>query len=188
MTTEEWRDVGGYEGYYQVSDLGRVRSVDRNIVTTSGITRPLSGRVLSQSDSGMGYLGVTLSKECHLKTIRAHRLVLDAFRGRCPDGMESCHNDGNRKNNRLANLRWDTLAANQADRLSHKTSNRGERHGMSKLKNEDVRGILMLLGDGNFKQYEIASLYDVSSSLISIIKHGRAWSWLSGEGACKEAA
>jgi hypothetical protein len=70
-----------------------------------------------------------------------HRLVLETFVGPCPEGMEACHYDGDRSNNALSNLRWDTRAANAADRIRHGTTRRGERAPGARLTNDLVRFI-----------------------------------------------
>ncbi len=69
---------------------------------------------------------------------RVHRVVMEAFVGPCPDGMEVCHGDGDPMNARLDNLRYDTRKANHADKKRHGTSNSGSRHGNSKLTEDQV--------------------------------------------------
>lgn len=114
---EEWRAVPGYEGAYEVSNLGAVRSLDR--VTDRG--RRWKGRAMTPSPMRNGYLIVTLWKDGKQKSPLVHRLVLAAFVGPAPDGCESLHANGARDDNRLANLSWGTHAQNQADQLAHGT-------------------------------------------------------------------
>lgn len=111
MQSTEWRPVVGYEGAYEVSDAGQVRSIARR--DTRGAYRP--GRLLAQSTKERGHLAVSLWWGNRRRLIGVHRLVLEAFTGPCPDGMEACHYDGDAKNNHLSNLRWDTRVANAAD-------------------------------------------------------------------------
>lgn len=100
-SAESWRPVAGYEDRYLVSDQGRVWS-----------TR--AGRCLRLSfHSGGGYLLACLSG----RTRSVHRLVLEAFVGSCPEGMECCHGPGGPTDNRLVNLRWDTHQANLCERF-----------------------------------------------------------------------
>jgi hypothetical protein len=115
---ERWLDVVGYEEIYQVSDCGRVRSLDR--VDCRGYR--LKGKVLSpiKTKTG-GYLTVDLCNGQRRITKKIHALVLRAFRGECPEGKESCHCDGNPANNCLENLRWDTHSANTFDKVRHGT-------------------------------------------------------------------
>ena len=122
-TQERWLPVPGYEGYYEVSDHGNVRSVDRMVPRGDHmLTR--RGRVLAPVDNGHGYPRVQLGRYGKYDFQQVHRLVLQAFVGPCPDGMEACHNDGDRSDARLSNLRWDTRSSNQFDRRLHGTDHK----------------------------------------------------------------
>lgn len=112
---EQWKPVVGYEGVYEVSDQGRVRSLDRQIA--SG--RRLRGKVLApRADSG-GHLKVQLCVNGTSREKKVHRLVLEAFVGPCPPGMECCHGNDVPTDNRLANLRWASTSANAGDRVAN---------------------------------------------------------------------
>lgn len=110
---EEWRPVVGYEGLYEVSDFGRVRSLERPQLGG----RP--GRILkpTRTLAGNARVAVTLCNRGKRSSRSVHRLVLEAFVGTRPDGMECCHFDDDPTNNNLANLRWDTRCANRQDML-----------------------------------------------------------------------
>lgn len=114
---ERWRPVVGYEGIYEVSDQGRVRSVSR--LTSHG--RQRAGTLLRALNTPKGYLVVNLSRSNRICQQLVHRLVLKAFCGEPPDGMEALHGDGDPSNNTLANLRWGTHSENQADQVAHGT-------------------------------------------------------------------
>jgi hypothetical protein len=88
---------------------------------------------LKQNRSKLGYLSVALYKNGKIKRLSTHRLVLEAFMGQCPNGMECAHNDGNKQNNKLKNLRWDTPSNNHGDKLKHGTWQGGENNGSAKL-------------------------------------------------------
>lgn len=131
MAGEVWKDIGGYEGLYQVSNLGRVRSVRRmaNCPVMKSGTRLVRERILKPwrflRKGKVLALGVDLSKNNKVKKFHIHKLVLTSFVGPCPDGMEACHfPDRDVTNNRLDNLRWDTHSNNEADKLIHGTDNR----------------------------------------------------------------
>lgn len=101
---EEWRDIEGYEGYYQVSSMGRVRSLTRTFLRADGTTATYQGRMLNLQ--GGPYLHVFLSKNNNHQLRRVHRLVAETF---IPNpGMLRCvdHIDCNKTNNRVDNLRW----------------------------------------------------------------------------------
>ena len=108
---ERWAAVPGYEGWYEVSDLGRVRSVTRTVRTSRGV-RTYQGRILKRWVNARGYASVTLAKRGECKDWFVHRLVLQAFVGEAPAGTECCHGNDIRDDNRLVNLRWDTHLAN----------------------------------------------------------------------------
>lgn len=120
MNEELWLPVWGYEGLYEVSSLGRVRSIDREVEhPTVGIVHR-KGKVLAQNPLNKdGYLGVGLSRGGTKKKRAVHLLVLESFVGPRPKGKQACHNDGNNTNNRAENLRWDTPKENVADIKRH---------------------------------------------------------------------
>ena len=112
---ETWKDIPGYEGLYQVSDMGRVRSLDRIIVDASkNRTRKLNGKILKPCKDAKGYLIVDLSKGGRKKTIKVHKLVAIAFLNHKRCGMEEVvdHIDNNQQNNRLDNLQLTTQRRN----------------------------------------------------------------------------
>lgn len=121
---ESWRPVVGYEGLYEVSDLGRVWSLGRTD-STGKTRRP---RMLRGSTDNAGYqvFGLTAlslpGQPGKQRFLRVHTLVLTAFVGPCPPGLECCHDNGDPGDNRLANLRWDTSLANAADIKRHGTA------------------------------------------------------------------
>ena len=124
---EEWRPVRGFEGFYEVSTRGRVRSVPRVVEYRDGRVREYEGVVLAQSDNGYGYRVVTLSRSKSCKKVRlVHQLVMEAFFGPRPEGLDTCHRDNDKTNNSLGNLRYDTRESNLADsKTLADTCNRG---------------------------------------------------------------
>lgn len=121
--TEQWLPVLGYEGVYEVSDLGRIRSLDREVVDFPGGSprvRTFYGRLLSlYLDSRGLYMTVRLKLNGQGHTRSVHRIVLEAFVGPCPNGMECCHANDVKDDNRLSNLRWDTSSENKYDKVSN---------------------------------------------------------------------
>jgi hypothetical protein len=115
--SETWKDITGYEGYYQVSDLGRVRSLDRVITDCLNRTRRSKGRVLSPGLSSSNHLLVMLCVECVHVSYLVHRLVARAFLGPCPEGHEVCHGPTGALDNTLKNLRYGTRSDNYQDRI-----------------------------------------------------------------------
>jgi hypothetical protein len=168
---ELWRDIPGYVGAYQVSDDGNVRSLCRLLAsaTNAGIRKPKKN--LKFGKNNQGRLQVALCANGEVKRFQVHRLVLLAFDGPCPDGMEGCHNDGNHTNNRISNLRWGTRSSNRDDARQHGTMPMGESHKRHKLTEQDVRDIRA--SDGT--EREIAAQYGVSQVTIHFIKKRKTW-------------
>jgi hypothetical protein len=118
---EIWRDIDGHSGY-QVSSLGRIKSVDRQVLARRGgtvRTVSLIGKILRPRRLPNGYLRASLGAG---SDEYIHRLVLLAFVGDCPLGMECAHDDGDRSNNKLSNLEWKTPSANGLDKRRHGTA------------------------------------------------------------------
>lgn len=108
----KWRSVPGYEGYYEVSDQGDVRRIARSKGATVG-------RILAHRVGTDGYPYVHLAKDAVHRNRAVHILVLEAFAGPRPPGMEACHNDGDKRNAALSNLRWGTPSENNFDIVRH---------------------------------------------------------------------
>lgn len=110
---EEWRAVVGFEGRYEVSSLGRVRSLDQfvRLVTRRGVeTRRFSpGKLLKPGPSRSGHVSVAVGKG---HSVGVHRLVCEAFHGPCPENNECLHRNHNPADNRAANLKWGTRSQN----------------------------------------------------------------------------
>lgn len=169
MTEEIWKDVLGYEGRYQVSNLGNVRSLERFAVTSNGLQRWPAKNLKPFVDTN-GYAYVNLSNGKAAKKIAVHRLVLSAFFG---DGgnLQACHNDGVRTNNVLENLRWDSVKGNALDRAKHGTQTRGESARGAKLSEAMAVEILM----SRESSLKLAKEYGVASSTIRAIRLGQNW-------------
>lgn len=119
---ERWVPVVGHEGSYEVSDHGRVRSLDRVTKGKDGAIRPFRGKLLKQRPQRWGHLKVVLYQGNGQKRQRyVHQLVLEAFVGTRPAGAITCHNNGDPSDNRVENLRWDTHSGNTVDRVRHGT-------------------------------------------------------------------
>lgn len=122
----EWKDVVGFEGYYEVSDSGLVRSLDRYITDSRGITRLLRGSYMKQSENknlkrcSDGYLVVNLHKHHISHVVQVHRLVAEAFIPNPCQYPTVNHIDGNKHNNNSKNLEWVSYAQNNIHALETK--------------------------------------------------------------------
>lgn len=120
MNAERWLPVSGYEGCYDVSDLGRVRSWRRS--GAPNLFRDVPFVLKSNTNTGTGYLTVTLCKDGGKATTNVHQMVMAAFVGPRPDGQQVRHLDGNRTNARLLNLAYGTASENMHDTIRHGTN------------------------------------------------------------------
>lgn len=110
---ETWKSVVGYEGFYEVSDHGRVRSLDRKLMSKAGYFRSYKGKLLSLNCQGKSpYPMVRLSSEGDSTLYAVHGLVMAAFIGPRPTGYHVDHIDNNPQNNNLSNLQYLTPLAN----------------------------------------------------------------------------
>lgn len=167
----------GFMGFpnYRVGDDGSVWSCN----SREGKTRRTWGKgewiQLKLTVDCDGYLRTTLFRDAKRFIFGVHRLVLEAFVGPRPDGMECCHNDGNRQNNRLENLRWDTVKGNARDRELHGHTAKGERNGFAKLNADEVRSIRELYKTGNYTQQELGEMFSTDRTNITLIVLRRGW-------------
>ena len=175
--TEIWKDVVGYDGRYQVSNMGRVRSTDAYITTKAGWQTLRKGRLLKNVVGNHGYNIVTLWRENRHRTQLVHLLVLNHFVGSRPEGMEACHNNGMKTDARLSNLRWDTPSANNMDKLLHGTMVHGEKVIQAKLSEASVAAIRSEYASGDKTQRDLAAAYGVTQSTISRVVRGTCWKY-----------
>ncbi|MEU0912143.1 NUMOD4 domain-containing protein [Streptomyces althioticus] len=168
---ENWKPIPGYDGY-EVSDQGRVRSWRKMGRWGGTLETP---KVMKQTPNPNGYLKVNLQRNGMKVTNCVHVLVAKAFLGPRPGDLDVCHNDGDMKNNRLRNLRYDTVSGNMADRISHGTDSRGEKSWNAKLTEEEVLLIRKLHETHDFNQRELARKFGVDYRTINQIIHRRRW-------------
>lgn len=171
--TETWKDIPGYEGRYQVSDLGRVRSLDRRVNIGNGFTRMMRGRILRPAASKNNpHLYVILGHGTAGSPV--HQLVARAFHGPRPEGQEVRHLDGDPQNNRADNLAYGTRTENLLDiyRVG------GTRPGG--LNASQALNIFQRLQKGE-KGVDLAMEYGVSESCVSAIKKRRTFAWATKE-------
>lgn len=170
---EQWRPIAGFPAY-EVSDLGRVRSLDRTVkVTRAGgdCTYFLRGKVLKPTPGSHGYLQVTLCLDAVKSQRCVHALVAEAFIGPRPAGLNVLHRDGDQLNCVPSNLYYGDQVDNLGDAKRHGTTPAGERNGQAKLTTEEVR--IIRKSPGLYE--DIASRFDVTPSNIGMIKRRESW-------------
>lgn len=180
---EEWKDVVGYEGLYQVSSHGRVRSLDRVYRRKDGALVPHRGRVLrpakmtkgSRQPLGHYYLVVGLSKNARVKVHLIQTLVLEAFIGPRPLGARALHSDDDKTNNRKNNLYWGSQKDNIADAIRNGKQCIGERHPLAKSTAAEVRKIRELYATGEYAQKDLARMFARSFVWIHSVVRWKKW-------------
>jgi hypothetical protein len=156
MQKEIWKDVVGYEGYYMVSNLGRVKSLDRTVKRKGRGFLRIKGRVKSIYIGKNGYYAVGLNKDGKDKTVTVHQLVAVAFKGHTPCGLKWVinHKDLNKLNNHVDNLEVVTNRENSSYRKKRGTS---EYVGVSYNKAENKwQSSIQIKGKG----YSLGYFYD----------------------------
>lgn len=183
---EIWKDIKGYEGYYQVSNMGDVRSLDRLVTRSDGVVSPKKGGILVKIENNDGYYQIKLCKNGINKTNRVHRIVLETFDPTDKDGMEVNHIDCNRKNNKLENLEWKTHLENvrhSSDQGKYRRYGKNNsNYGNTKLKEKYAENpelaleVLARPGEQNGRAKKVI-LYDMKKNEIA------EFNWI---GACAE--
>ena len=160
---EEWRDVRNYEGHYQVSSAGKVRSLKRG------------GRLLALFVSDSGYVQLNLYRDGLVRHHYVHRLVAEAFIGVIPPMMEINHKDGCKQNNNVANLEIVTAKQNNehARMMGLTPPAWGEKCRLSKLTANEVREIRKL--KGALPGSRVATRFGVCVGTVYQIWSGRTW-------------
>jgi len=168
---EEWREVIGYEGYNEVSNIGRVRTMDRFIKNRLGAVRFYKSRIITPFTEKHGHQTVSLNRHNIKITCLVHILVLEAFIGKRPKGLVTRHLDGNPSNNKPCNLKWGTPSENQQDRKTHGTYHYGEACVQAKLTNKQAEQIRKryVRGSSDNGLKSLADDYNVSIQIISYI-------------------
>lgn len=156
---ETWKPCLGFEGFYEASDLGNIRSTRR-------------GKLLKFSLDKDGYLRSVFSVHSMRKNVFAHKLIAEAFHGKCPNNLVVRHLDGNPLNNCPSNLTFGTPKENSEDMLKHNTQAKGSDCGNSKLSSEDVMEIRRLRNLG-VSQADLCKQFGVTQANISFIISGK---------------
>lgn len=181
-TVEYWRDIPGFDGAYRISDLGRVKSMARTFLKRSRWNKVMITKIREhyrkQQVTKKGYSIVGLVNPTTRKwwPFYVGRLVLEAFVGPCPEGMECCHSPNpNGQDNRLVNVRWDTHSNNQLDMIQHGTVASGERNGSAVLTEKKVTRIRALHATRRWSIKRLSVEFGVSTVTIRKIVKRLCW-------------
>jgi hypothetical protein len=171
---EIWKPIVGYEGCFEVSTFGRVRSVARMVRSSLHKTgfRSIPAKMKTATVSTKGYLQLGLSRGNVRITKRVADLVMDTFVGPKPHGLDVCHRDDNKLNNTLANLRYDTRQSNMEDAIRNGLIRRAEDAPRAKLSNAEVQAIRSIGRNGSITKKEIGEKFGVTGAHV-----GQILSW-----------
>ena len=185
---EIWKPVVGYEGYYEVSSYGRVRSVDHyaNTGILHSEKRFVKGRVLKQHRKRRGYLSVDLSKENNVKTIHVHKLVATAFLPKDEHDTQVNHINCNTSDNRVENLEWCTGEENRAHaKLNNRYYSTRKKPVRCKQTNQTFESSYKAAEWVNETRYQnskqtknIASKIRASCLGVQSVAHGYTWEYI----------
>ena len=177
MEEEIWKDIEGFEGLYQVSNLGRVKSLVRPYRRTE--------KIITATPNTAGYLIVGLRRPGSVKSMLVHRLVMQAFEPiDNKDEMSVNHKDFNITNNRLENLEWCTVLENNQHFWEFKgrdeggidkTKTTGSNHHLSNLTEEDVLNIRAMHATGNYSVHGLARMLGMPENTVRCIVKRKTW-------------
>jgi len=171
---EIWKDIEGFEGFYQVSNKGRVKSLDRTVLGKDSKVYNYKGKIL-KTPLNTGYPCVYLSKHHKKHTIRVHILVARAFLSKIKGKYFVNHKDLNKQNNHVSNLEWCTHKENiQHAHFIGVYTAKGECSGKTNLKKDDIIYIRKRLESGE-NGTVIAKDYNITRQAVSNIKLRKTW-------------
>lgn len=173
---EIWKDIPEYEGIYQVSNLGNLKSYDR-IVLFGKIKALRKGKLLSLRHNPNDYLYTVFSVNKNRKTVKPHRIVAEVFLPNTENKRCVNHINGIKIDNRVDNLEWVTYSENtkHAVKIGLKTGKRGENSHLAKLTKEQIENIRIIYSNGNISQLKVAKLFNVSQPQINRIINNVNW-------------
>lgn len=163
---EEWLFIDWFPDY-EISNYGNIRSHKRNKI-----------RLMNPSTNSKGYKVVILRRNNKKYNFWVSNLVLSNFKCSRPENLQCCHNDGNKTNNVITNLRWDTPSNNTKDQVKHGLhaglKRCGENHPLHKLDLRQIETIRFLVNEG-YPCKRISEFMDIPRTTVSSVKHGYSW-------------
>lgn len=174
---EKWKAIEGYEGRYEISNLGKVKSLPKRKGKGRGYIRPTQMMTLAKDKNGYYVIGLRKyrQKKCLLKV---HRLVAKAFIPNPENKPQINHKNGVKDDNKVGNLEWVTSGENcrHAYKTGLQQKRKGEQSGFSKLKEYQVRKIRQIYKEGNITQKELGKVFGICQAQIWRIIHKKRWS------------
>lgn len=173
MENEFWKDIKEYEGMYEVSNLGRVKSLKRERISRGNSIAFVKERILAVSKDSYGYPVATLYRNNEPNWVKVHRLVAESFIENVYNKPEVNHKNGIRNDNRVENLEWCT----QSENSIHKFRVLKSINGRSIITADDAVSIRTKYRSGNFTQIELSKEYGLCKGQISRIVCKKCWNY-----------
>ncbi len=172
---ENWKPITGFEGLYEVSDLGRVKSLERDVLKWDG-KRKVDSRILGLSKKG-GYQSIGLWSNGILKTKMVHRLVAMAFIPNPLNKKQVNHKNGIKNDNRVVNLEWCTPKENShhAWKIGLQKQGKGESHPSATIDEKTALEIKEMCKNGSYTKREIALMFGTTYSVVREIYRNKTW-------------
>lgn len=172
---EKWKDIDKYKGYYQISNKGRVRSLDRIVNNRYG-KRVVKSRQMKVFKDSYGYGVVSLCKNGKTEMTRVHRLIAEVFIPNPENKPCINHKNGIKYDNRMSNIEWCTYKENNNHAIKNGLNNqKGELHNGSILTKDDVIRIRSIYGKGGNTLRSLAKDYGVNFTTIQAVVSKRSW-------------
>lgn len=173
---EWWKEIAGYEGYYEVSNLGNVRTIPRTYMHPKKGIRHIKQHIVNKRVDKNGYILTSLSKDGNSKTFKVHRLVANAFIPNPENKEQVNHKFGIKADNRSHQLEWSTNLENSIHARQIGLINQlGEENKFSKLNNEQVLEIY----NSTLTTIELSAMYNTCRSNVYHIKRGLSWTHIT---------
>lgn len=174
---EIWKDIPGFEGCYQASNSGKIKSKKRTVTYSTGKTQIYPSVVLIPGVTESGYYSVTLCKDTRRFTKRVCRLIGLTFIPNPENKPQINHKDGDKKNDAVSNLEWSTGSENQLHRyrVLKKGVPVGEKHANSKVNNSSVKKIRQMHSTGLYSQRAIGDKFGISQPTVWEIVNNKIW-------------
>jgi NUMOD4 motif len=174
---EIWKDIDDYRNIYQVSNLGRIKSLARTWISGKGVIKSSKDRILVTAPDSNGYYIVNLHKYGIRTCFKLHRLVAKYFIPNPENKPEVNHKRGNKSHNKASQLEWVTKSENElhAWKTKLKIHSKGEKHHMTSLTKKEVFMIRYLRNKNNSKHKDLANCFNTTVATIHNIIKRKTW-------------